>query len=113
VDGACGFVWPSEQVSHWRATLSRPSERSCRYGFYNMAGNVWEWTSSRWCGPPRKPPGCSAETAELVKKGGSFLCHPSTCFRFRTAARSQNTPDSSAQNIGFRCARDVRLNDEL
>lgn len=43
---------------------------------------------------------------DKVKKGGSFLCHKSYCYRYRCAARSQNTPDSSASNLGFRCAAD-------
>jgi formylglycine-generating enzyme required for sulfatase activity len=36
-------------------------------------------------------------------KGGSFLCHASYCNRYRVAARTANTPDSAASNIGFRC----------
>jgi sulfatase modifying factor 1 len=36
-------------------------------------------------------------------KGGSFLCHASYCNRYRVAARTSNTPDSAASNIGFRC----------
>ncbi|MFG3598381.1 SUMF1/EgtB/PvdO family nonheme iron enzyme [Bradyrhizobium sp. RDI18] len=38
-------------------------------------------------------------------RGGSFLCHDSYCNRYRVAARSSNTPDSSASNIGFQVAR--------
>ncbi|XP_021121723.1 sulfatase-modifying factor 1 isoform X10 [Heterocephalus glaber] len=41
---------------------------------------------------------------DRVKKGGSYMCHKSYCYRYRCAARSQNTPDSSASNLGFRCA---------
>ncbi|XP_051059586.1 formylglycine-generating enzyme isoform X2 [Phodopus roborovskii] len=43
---------------------------------------------------------------DRVKKGGSYMCHKSYCYRYRCAARSQNTPDSSASNLGFRCAAD-------
>lgn len=43
-----------------------------------------------------------------VKKGGSYMCHESYCWRYRCAARSQNTQDSSAGNLGFRCAGDVK-----
>jgi formylglycine-generating enzyme required for sulfatase activity len=39
-------------------------------------------------------------------RGGSYLCHESYCVRYRVAARSANTPDSSAGNIGFRVAQD-------
>jgi len=42
-----------------------------------------------------------------VQKGGSYLCHESYCRRYRVAARQGNTPDSSAGNVGFRCARDA------
>ncbi|XP_018570307.1 sulfatase-modifying factor 1 isoform X2 [Anoplophora glabripennis] len=68
-----------------------------KFGLYNMAGNVWEWTSDNWLDDPDSK----------VKKGGSFLCHESYCWRYRCAARSFNTKDSSAANLGFRCAADV------
>ena len=42
-----------------------------------------------------------------VQRGGSFLCHVSYCNRYRVAARTGNTPDSSTANSGFRCARDL------
>merc|ERR1711892_1012158 len=45
------------------------------------------------------------EKVDKVKKGGSFMCHKDYCYRYRCAARSQNTPDSSAYNLGFRCAK--------
>ncbi|XP_059475370.1 formylglycine-generating enzyme isoform X2 [Neocloeon triangulifer] len=76
-----------------------------KYGLKNMLGNVWEWTEDWWRLPNRDLP-----QKDKVKKGGSFLCHESYCYRFRCAARSQNTPDSSAANLGFRCARDVQDN---
>jgi formylglycine-generating enzyme len=65
------------------------------YGLYNATGNVWEWTVDRF-GHGR--PG------QRVTRGGSYLCHDSYCWRYRCAARSGNTPDSSAGNIGFRLA---------
>ncbi|XP_063116353.1 formylglycine-generating enzyme isoform X2 [Cavia porcellus] len=49
---------------------------------------------------PKGPP----SGKDRVKKGGSYMCHKSYCYRYRCAARSQNTPDSSASNLGFRCA---------
>lgn len=63
------------------------------YGLYSVTGNTWEWCAD-WFTPG---------TARVMK-GGSFLCHESYCNRYRVAARSSNTPDSSASNIGFRCA---------
>ncbi|XP_011499614.1 PREDICTED: sulfatase-modifying factor 1 [Ceratosolen solmsi marchali] len=78
------------------------------YGVYNIVGNVWEWTSDWWMtdhtsekqiNPTGAPSG-----SDKVKKGGSYLCHKSYCYRYRCAARSQNTPDTSAGNLGFRCA---------
>ena len=48
-----------------------------------------------------------AEGTHKLQKGGSFLCHRSYCNRYRVAARTGNTPDSSTANAGFRCVRDV------
>nr|CAD7446068.1 unnamed protein product [Timema bartmani]CAD7457041.1 unnamed protein product [Timema tahoe] len=77
-------------------------------GLHNMIGNVWEWTSDWWqtkhsTESSHNPTGPASGT-DKVKKGGSYLCHQSYCYRYRCAARSQNTPDSSAGNLGFRCA---------
>jgi formylglycine-generating enzyme len=83
------------------------------FGFYNMVGNVWEWTSDKWNlkvpthqNPAAEDP--NAETNEKTKRGGSFLCHKSYCFRYRVVSRSHNTADSASSNLGFRCARDVK-----
>ncbi|XP_078517787.1 formylglycine-generating enzyme [Lissotriton helveticus] len=85
------------------------------YGLYNMVGNAWEWTADWWTvhhspEETHNPTGPPTGT-DRVKKGGSYMCHKSYCYRYRCAARSQNTPDSSASNLGFRCAADVVTED--
>lgn len=78
------------------------------YDLYNMVGNVWEWTSDLW-----NELDVNKKNPDRVRKGGSYLCHKSYCYRYRCAARSQNTEDSSADNLGFRCAKDFYEKDEL
>jgi sulfatase modifying factor 1 len=89
------------------------------YGLVDMCGNVWEWTVDTYtadhrgqtgptgaptgqqcCGPTR--PSVTSEQ-RLVVKGGSHLCAPGYCLRYRPAARQPQTPDTSTGHLGFRC----------
>jgi formylglycine-generating enzyme required for sulfatase activity len=92
------------------------------YGLYDMAGNVWEWTSTWYVAKQDVPrsPCCGGETPRTevdsydpnypdikiprkTVKGGSFLCAPNYCLRFRPAARSPQMIDSGMSHLGFRC----------
>lgn len=95
------------------------------HGLYDMTGNVWEWTTDyytpkhlRLSDQPVDPgrrqnllATASAEqgtrTPRRVLKGGSFLCSPDYCLRFRPAARSPQAEDTGMSHIGFRCAADA------
>jgi sulfatase modifying factor 1 len=89
---------------------------------------VWEWVYDWW---ERKPetsqqkqkylasqnidvdtgavinPKGPRQGSDRVKKGGSFLCHHSYCYRYRVIARTASTPDSATHNLGFRCVKDI------
>jgi formylglycine-generating enzyme required for sulfatase activity len=85
------------------------------YGLYDMIGNVWEWTRDPYTGP--RQPHANGDTAatlpaglrtaarrdrQMVIKGGSFLCSPDYCVRYRAAAREAQEADLGAAHIGFR-----------
>lgn len=99
----------------YRGTAPVHAYRPNGFGLYNCAGNVWEWTadwfSTSWHLPAtsetRIDPRGPRNGAGRVTRGGSFLCHASYCNRYRVAARTQTTPDSSLSHTGFRLAADA------
>ena len=100
------------------------------YGIYDMIGNVWEWTADFWserhpadaakacCAPQNPRGGLEGESYDprqpeiriprKVLKGGSHLCAPIYCRRYRPAARHAEPIDTSTSHVGFRCV--VRQN---
>lgn len=107
------FPYENEGAGGWQGTSPVGTFPPNGCGLFDMIGNVWEWTSSPWtsnhlagescsCSPVSEAPGAS-----MVLKGGSHLCAPEYCQRYRPAARTQQTTDSSTTHIGFRVARDM------
>ena len=143
LDG-CEFVWgdepepPGERLANywhgdfpWRpqpgygARAQVGSYPPNAFGLYDMAGNVWEWTTDWYaarhredadqaCCMPRNPRGPGVEGSydpaqpqfripRKVIKGGSYLCADSYCMRYRPAARRPQMVDTGMSHIGFRC----------
>ena len=117
------FPYENLATDGFQGTAPVGSFPSSGYGLFDMAGNVWEWTTDWYqdhheiqhaCCTIRNPRGGARErsfdpcTPEVpiprkVTKGGSHLCAPNYCRRYRPAARMAQPIDTSTCHLGFRC----------
>ena len=101
------FPTVNTEADGWLTTAPVRSYEPNGYGLWQTVGNVWEWCADWWDAeyyarsPERDPLGPEHGRVKVLR-GGSYLCHDSYCNRYRTSARSSNTPDSSMGNAGFR-----------
>jgi sulfatase modifying factor 1 len=108
------FPWQNLKVDGYDGTSPVGSFPPNGYGLFDMCGNVWEWTSDRFvlgestsaaspcCAPAEEEASAKLIPREVIK-GGSHLCAPNYCLRYRPAARQAETVDTSTGHIGFRC----------
>ncbi|EKW1652588.1 TPA: formylglycine-generating enzyme family protein [Klebsiella oxytoca] len=101
------FPYHNTMQDGWLTTAPVKTYEANDYGLFQMVGNVWEWCSDwfdakSYTNSAYSNPIGPVHGNKRVMRGGSYLCHHSYCSRYRVAARSSNTPDSSAGNIGFR-----------
>jgi formylglycine-generating enzyme len=119
------FPWQNLELDGYARTSPVGTFPPNGYGLYDMAGNVWEWTTDWYTAQPgsvRSKPCCGGGSVEesydpnqpqfriprKVVKGGSHLCAPNYCLRFRPAARSPQMIDTSMSHLGFRCVTRAR-----
>lgn len=111
------FPWRNDIPKKHGLTVPVGSYAPNGYGLFEMTGNTWEWTSSAWTDShadrPALPvasccaPSVVEEGTRMVTKGGSHLCAPSYCHRYRPAARQGHEVRSTTGHLGFRCAADA------
>lgn len=109
------FPYLNEGANGWVGTSPVGTFPANGFGLVDMIGNVWEWTTTEFSTHHRLngTKGCCtpAKTADpavnQTLKGGSHLCAPEYCHRYRPAARSPQSQDSATTHIGFRCAADL------
>jgi len=118
------FPYRNDGADGWVGTAPVGSFPPNGFGLVDMIGNVWEWTSSPWThrhvppgtegvdpGPRLNLLSMSADAgpaaSRRVLKGGSHLCAPEYCLRYRPAARSSQSEDTAMTHLGFRCAWDI------
>ncbi len=106
------FPWQNLKLDGFEGTSPVGSFAPNGYGLHDVCGNVWEWTTSWFrdspgttetapcCGPPLAD---GERFPRRVIKGGSHLCAPNYCLRYRPAARQGEAVDTSTGHIGFRC----------
>jgi sulfatase modifying factor 1 len=105
------FPWENLAEDGYEGTSPVGAFPANAYGLYDMIGNVWEWTASAYSQPgneSQKQSCCQSKApsdhaANRVVKGGSHLCAPNYCLRYRPAARQSQPLDTATTHIGFRC----------
>lgn len=101
------FPYRNDGAAGWAGTSPVGTFAPNGFGLLDMIGNVWEWTSSEFTGRVANPCCLPADDPAVSQalKGGSHLCAPEYCHRYRPSARSPQSRDTATTHIGFRCAR--------